>query len=134
MRRLKAFLLAGSLLPIASVVRALDAPSDPAATPEFFEPKVRPILADKCYSCHASEAMGGLRLDSREAMLKGASRGAAVVPGDPDKSILITAIRQTDAKLKMPMGGKLKDSEIEDLVAWVKAGAVWPAGPTTTAN
>jgi len=133
MRRLKAVLLAGSLLPIASVVRALDAPSDPAATPEFFETKVRPILADKCYSCHTSEAMGGLRLDSREAMLKGASRGAAVVPGDPEKSVLITAIRQTDAKLKMPMGGKLKDSEIEDLVAWVKAGAVWPSGPAVTA-
>src|SRR5579863_7306905 len=98
MRRLKAFLLAISLFSIVSVVRALDAPADPAATPEFFETKVRPVLADKCYSCHTSTAMGGLRLDSREAMLKGATRGPAVVPGDPDKSVLITAIRQTDEK------------------------------------
>src|SRR5579863_10680580 len=98
MRRLNALLLAGSLLPIASVVRALDTPTDPAASPDFFETKVRPVLADKCYSCHTSTAMGGLRLDSREAMMKGATRGPAVVPGDPDKSVLITAIRQTDEK------------------------------------
>ncbi len=76
--------------------------------------------------------MGGLRLDSREAMLKGGSRGTALVPGDPDKTLIVTAVRQTDDKLKMPMGGKLKDSEIEDIVAWVKAGAVWPAAPAGT--
>ena len=69
------------------------------------------------------------RLDSREAMLKGGSRGSAVVPGEPDKSLLVEAIRQTNEKLKMPMGGKLKDSEIEDLVAWIKAGATWPTAP-----
>ena len=103
-----------------------------AASPDFFEMKVRPVLANSCYSCHASTAMGGLRLDSREAMMKGGTRGAAVVPGDPDKSLLVTAVRQSDDKLKMPMGGKLKDSEIEDLVAWVKAGAVWPAAPAVT--
>jgi hypothetical protein len=108
----------------------------PASSPDFFEVKVRPVLATSCYSCHTSTAMGGLRLDSREAMLKGGSRGAAVVPGDPDKSVLVQAIRQTDEKLKMPMGGKLKDSEIEDLVAWIKAGAAWPAAaaPLTSAN
>jgi hypothetical protein len=98
-----------------------------AASPDFFETKVRPVLAEKCYACHAATAMGGLRLDSREAMLKGGSRGSAVTPGDPEKSLLVTAIRQADEKLKMPMGGKLKDSEIEDLVAWIKAGAAWPA-------
>src|SRR5450631_3286528 len=127
MRRLKASLLATCLLFLATAVRALDTPSDPAASPDFFETKVRPVLANNCYSCHTSTAMGGLRLDSREAMLKGATRGPAVVPGDPDKSVLITAIRQTDEKLKMPMGGKLTDNEIENFVAWVKAGAVWPA-------
>src|SRR5215471_6498335 len=105
-----------------------------AASPDFFEMKVRPVLANSCYSCHASTAMGGLRLDSREAMMKGGTRGAAVVPGDPDKSLLVTAVRQSDDKLKMPMGGKLKDSEIEDLVAWVKAGAVWPAAPAAVST
>jgi hypothetical protein len=99
------------------------------APPDFFEMKVRPVLANSCYSCHAGTAMGGLRLDSRDAMLKGGSRGAAVIPGDPEKSLLVQAIRQTSEKLKMPMGGKLKDSEIEDLVAWVKAGATWPVTP-----
>ncbi len=67
-------------------------------------------------------------------MLKGGGRGPAIVPGDPEKSLLVKAVRQTDDKLKMPMGGKLKDSEIEDIVAWVKAGAVWPAGTPTAAK
>jgi cytochrome c553/mono/diheme cytochrome c family protein len=98
-----------------------------ADSPDFFETKIRPILADNCYNCHAASALGGLRLDSRDAMLKGGGRGTAIVAGDADKSLLIQAIRQTDEKLKMPMGGKLKDSEIADLAAWVKAGAVWPA-------
>src|SRR5580698_5967866 len=111
----------------------LNAQSTPATAPDYFELKIRPILATNCYSCHTDSALGGLRLDSREAMLKGGSRGPSLVPGDPDKSVLIQAVRQTDPKLKMPMGGKLKDSEIEDLVAWVKAGAVWPSGPATTA-
>jgi len=122
-------------LSVATVTRAISSPSDPASTPEFFETKVRPVLANNCYACHTNSALGGLRLDSREAMLKGGGRGAALVPGDPDKSLLITAVRQTDENLKMPQGGKLKDAELEDLVAWVKAGAVWPAGsaPVTAA-
>src|SRR5580698_674053 len=105
-----------------------------ADSPEFFETKIRPVLANNCYNCHAASALGGLRLDSHEAMLKGGTRGAAIVPGDPDKSLLIQAVRQTDAKLKMPMGGKLKDSEIADLAAWVKAGAVWPANTAPPAS
>jgi len=77
--------------------------------------------------------MGGLRLDSRDGMLKGGGRGAAIVPGDPDKSLLVTAIRQTDENLKMPQGGKLKPEEVDDIVAWVKAGAVWPAAAAAPA-
>jgi hypothetical protein len=112
----------------------LNAQSTPAASPDYFELKIRPLLATNCYSCHTDSALGGLRLDSREAMLKGGSRGPSLVPGDPDKSVLIQAVRQTDPKLKMPMGSKLKSAEVEDLVAWVKAGAVWPksAAPLTT--
>jgi mono/diheme cytochrome c family protein/cytochrome c553 len=109
-------------------------PQSPAASPDFFEAKVRPILAGSCYSCHTNSALGGLRLDSRDAMLKGGGRGPALVPGDPDQSLLVKAVRQTDAKLKMPMGSRLKDAEIEDIVAWVKAGAVWPAGTPTAAK
>jgi len=131
--RSKAPLLVTALA-VATVARALASPSDNAASPDFFETKVRPVLANNCYACHTTSAMGGLRLDSRDAILKGGGRGAAMVPGDPDKSLLITAIRQTDANLKMPQGGKLKDEEVEDIVAWVKAGAVWPASATTTAT
>jgi len=98
-------------------------------TPDFFESHIRPILANNCYSCHAASQLGGLRVDSRDALLKGGKSGPAIAPGEPDKSLLIRAVRQTDPKLKMPMGGKLKDSEVEDLVAWVKAGATWPIVP-----
>jgi hypothetical protein len=102
----------------------------PAGSPEFFESKVRPVLANNCYACHTNSKLGDLRLDSRDAMLKGGKRGAAIVPGDPDNSLLIKAIKQ-EGELKMPMGAKLKAAEIDDLVAWVKAGATWPAGATT---
>src|SRR5580704_4861793 len=105
---------------------SLAAQSTNAGSPEFFENKVRPVLATSCYACHTDSALGGLRLDSLEAMTKGGKRGTALVPGSPEQSLLISAIKQTDPKLKMPMGGKLKDQEIADLEAWVKAGAVWP--------
>jgi mono/diheme cytochrome c family protein len=108
-----------------------DATASTAAAPDFFESKIRPILANNCYSCHTNSQLGRLRLDSADAMVKGGSRGPAVKAGDPDASLLITAVRQSDAKLKMPVGGKLKDSEIADLTAWVKAGAVWPKASAT---
>ena len=62
---------------------------------DFFENKVRPIFASSCYDCHDDTAKGGLRVDSKAAFEKGGSRGAAVIPGDPDKSLLIQAVRQT---------------------------------------
>ncbi len=105
-------------------------------SPEFFENKVRPLLVNNCYSCHTNTAMGGLRLDSSEAMAKGgAKHGPAVVPGNPDKSSLVVAIRHADPdpKFRMPMGRKMKDEEVEVLTTWVKAGAVWPkAIPTVS--
>jgi mono/diheme cytochrome c family protein/cytochrome c553 len=99
-----------------------------AAGPEFFENKIRPILANNCYGCHTNSALGGLRLDSLEAMKAGGKRGTSLVPGDAENSLLIKAVKQVDPSLKMPSGGKLKDAEIADLEAWVKAGAVWPKG------
>src|SRR5262245_31798660 len=98
-----------------------------AASPDFFESRVRPVLAADCYDSHSDERMGGLRLDSRDAVLKGGRSGPAIVPGDPDKSLLIQAVRQTSEKLKMPKGGRLKPEEIDALVEWVRAGAAWPA-------
>ena len=102
-----------------------------AASADFFETKIRPVLANNCFGCHTNTAMGGLRLDSRDALLKGGKRGPAIVPGDAGKSRLIIAVQQSDEAMKMPMGNKLKDGEIANLAAWVKAGAVWPESGAT---
>lgn len=96
-----------------------------AADVDFFENKVRPIMANSCYDCHSDEASGGFRLDSKAAFEKGGAHGPEVVPGDPDKSRMILAVEQT-GNLKMPKGGKLTSDEVATLVAWVKSGAKWP--------
>ena len=127
--------IAPAFVALAAMVRAATPPAPASA--DFFETRIRPVLANNCFACHAASQLGGLRVDSREAMLKGGKSGPAVVAGEPDKSLLIQAVRQINPKLKMPMGGKLKDQEVEDLVAWVKAGANWPATAapaTSTAN
>jgi len=106
-------------------------PRDPEGI-EFFEKKIRPVLADKCYSCHSSElrkVKGGLRLDTREGLLKGGESGAAaVVPGDPDHSLLLKAIRYgKDDELKMPPKGPALAPEIlRDFEAWIRRGAPDP--------
>src|SRR5690348_5304254 len=72
---------------------------------DFFESKIRPVLVTECYKCHGAEkTKGGLRLDSRDAILKGGDSGAAIVPGDPDKSLLIESLAHTtkDEALFMP--------------------------------
>ncbi len=102
------------------------------ARPDFFENKVRPVLAENCYDCHTSAEMGGLRVDSRERLLQGGKSGPALMPGDPDKSLLIQAVRQT-GDLKMPKGGKLKPAEVQALTDWVKMGAPWPEAKVTAA-
>src|SRR5499427_9191214 len=105
----------------------------PANSPDFFEAKIRPVLIKNCYSCHTTSQMSGLRVDSQEAITKGGKRGPGIVPGNADGSLLLTAIRQTDAGLKMPIGGKLTDAEISDFAAWIEAGAVWPKSATVNA-
>src|SRR5438067_61152 len=103
-------------------------PPSPAAL-EHFEKKVRPLLASKCWQCHGPEKQkGGLRLDSAAALAKGSDSGPVVLPGNPDKSLLIQAVRQT-GELKMPPKSKLTDREIADLAAWIKEGAAWPGAP-----
>ena len=74
--------------------------------------------------------MGGLRLDSREALLKGGTRGPAIVPGKPAESLLLRAVRQ-DGTLRMPPSGKLKDAEIAALAQWIEMGAPWGPGKIT---
>src|ERR1700722_13315217 len=72
-----------------------------ASGPEFFENRIRPILANNCFGCHTNSALGGLRVDSREALLKGGATGPALIPGDPEKSAMIQAVLQA-GDLKMP--------------------------------
>ncbi|MBI3192235.1 MAG: hypothetical protein HYZ36_06170, partial [Pedosphaera parvula] len=90
---------------------------DPAAI-EFFEKSVRPVLAEHCYDCHSAKAQkvkGGLSLDTREGVLKGGDTGPALVPGSPDNSLLIKAIRYTDPDLQMPpKNKKLSPKQIAD--------------------
>ena len=100
-------------------------PSNPDAT-AFFENKVRPVLFDKCLPCHGDKLQqSGLRLDSREAILKGGKRGPTIVPNEPEKSLLVQAIHH-EGELKMPPTGKLPDAEIAALTEWVSIGAPFP--------
>jgi hypothetical protein len=126
--------LSGAIVTIATsvpMVRAGDPPPggpklDPAEE-EFFEARVRPVLAEHCLECHGAEkSKGGLRLDGRASMLKGGDGGPAVVPGKPEQSALVDAIRY-DGEVQMPPKGKLKDADIAALTDWVKRGAPWPS-------
>jgi cytochrome c553 len=100
-----------------------------AAQIEFFEKQVRPVLVTHCQRCHGPDKQkGGLRLDSRAAMLSGGDSGPAMVAGKPDASTLIKAIRYNDA-IQMPPSKKLADEHIAALTTWVKMGAPWPPAP-----
>ena len=94
---------------------------------EFFEKRVRPVLATNCYACHAADKQfGALRLDSRESLLKGGQSGPAAIPGKPDESLLINAVRHEGPK--MPLGGKLSAPDVAALEEWVRKGLPWPEG------
>jgi mono/diheme cytochrome c family protein len=117
-----------ALLAGAAAFFPLTAHADaPAGGTEFFENKIRPILVKNCYPCHSSQApklKGGLSLEYRETILKGGENGPAIVPGKPDESLLIKAVRYEDPDLQMPpRDKKLSEAQIADLVAWVKMGA-----------
>ncbi len=103
----------------------------------IFVNKVRPVLEQKCFSCHTSDERGGLRLDSRERVLKGGKRGPAVIPGNPEQSLIIAALRHEREDLRMPRNAaKLSDAEIQGFVEWIQAGAEWAnaAAPITIAR
>ena len=104
---------------------------------DFFEARIRPVLLKYCVDCHgAKKQEGGLRLDSRDAWMRGGDRGEAIIAGEPDKSLLIQAVRHDDPDLQMPPDNKrLTATEIADLEAWVQRGAADPrresAAPTS---
>lgn len=97
------------------------------AQEDFFESRIRPLLAAKCLECHGPDNQeGGLRIDSRAALLKGSETHPVVVPGDPSKSSLLTAVNQT-TDLKMPPDEKLSNDQVAALREWIKMGLPWPA-------
>jgi hypothetical protein len=122
--------LRASSKPLLGLLLASRAFAQAGSTPDFFESKVRPILATNCYACHANSQLAGLRLDSRAAMLKGGQSGPSLVPGDPDRSLLIQAVRQT-GELKMPKGGKLKKEEVDALVESPPNPGLMSSGPSS---
>ena len=110
---------------------AVPAVKTEASQRDFFESRIRPVLAQQCFICHTNSKSGGLRLDSRDDILKGGKSGPAIVPGDAEKSLLIAAIKHS-GELKMPKGAaKLTDGQIIDITTWVKDGAFWPVETTT---
>ena len=129
------------LLPVMLIGLASAQPPAPPDTQgtAFYERRIRPLLAKRCYQCHSGQAdkpQGGLRLDGRMGWLRGGDSGPAVVPGDPEKSLLIRAVRYRGPGVQMPPVGKLPEAEIAALIAWVRMGAPGPAveaasGPTS---
>jgi hypothetical protein len=97
---------------------------------DFFEAKVRPLLAANCYQCHGDKKQeSDLRLDLRAAAMKGGADGPVIVPGQPDKSLLVQAVRY-QGDTKMPPKKRLPPESVETLATWVKLGAPWPDSPS----
>ena len=102
----------------------------------FFEEKIRPVLAAKCYKCHSERARkikGKLKLDSREAILKGGSEGPSVILGKPDESLMIIALRHQDG-WDMPPEEKLPDAVVADFAKWIAEGAYFPTAVPAKAD
>src|SRR3954469_7714761 len=150
MRRMRFVVLLAALLSpeyVAQAAQSDQQPGTPQANAEgvaFFEKKIRPVLSASCYKCHSATSeklKGGLKVDSRDALLRGGESGPAVVPGKPDESPLIHAVRYDHDDLQMPPKQKLPESAVADLAKWVEMGAPWspsekivgPAGTTGAA-
>ena len=95
---------------------------------QFFESKIRPLLVNNCHECHGNEKhKGNLQLNSRKTILRGGDSGAAIVPGNPAKSLLIEAVKYTNSDLEMPPKKKLGKQAVADLSEWIRLGAPWPS-------
>jgi hypothetical protein len=127
---LRLFPLFASVVLVAAPVRGIESAALDKTKIEFFEKKIRPILADNCYKCHSTESgksKGGLTLDTRDAMLRGGKNGEILTPGDPAKSRMLVAVSYDDPDLQMPpKGEKLSAQQIADLTEWIKMGAPDP--------
>lgn len=128
------WLMAGSLLAVWRT-------QADRANEEFFENRIRPVLVEHCYECHSQRATklkGGLRLDDRPALLQGGDSGPAVVPGDPERSLLWRAVARTDPHVSMPPARDgqppLPAETVADLAHWIRQGALFPDSATPTSN
>ena len=132
MKYLSGLLILGGILWAGMVAAPAFGAPPPAATPEqlaFFEKRIRPVIVKECYACHAATAKkirGGLTLDTRAGIRKGGDNGPAVVPGEPNKSRLLKAIKQVRDDLKMPPKKKLSEEVIADFEKWIAMGAPDP--------
>jgi hypothetical protein len=127
--KIRSVILGASLLLGASSLRVEAA--DSTAGIEFFEARIRPVLMDVCVECHgAKKQKGDLRLDSRAGWMKGGASGPVIIPGKPDDSLLITAVRYWDKNLQMPPKEPLDAREVNDFIEWVKLGAPDPRTET----
>ncbi len=121
-----------ALRPVIALALAFAAPAGGRAAPadEFFETRVRPVLAERCFKCHSDKAgksQGGLKLDSRAALLAGGDSGPAVVAGKPADSALMKAVRRADDTVSaMPPDGAITAAQVKDLDKWIADGANFP--------
>jgi hypothetical protein len=115
------------LLGFAAIPAVMAASLSPEQS-DFFEKQIRPIFANRCYECHSvnKKTKGGLALDTAEAVLKGGDSGPALVAGDPEKSLMIEAVRYKNHDLQMPPKRQLSEDEVKVLETWVKMGAPDP--------
>ncbi|MEN9675360.1 MAG: hypothetical protein RIS76_1256 [Verrucomicrobiota bacterium] len=123
-RLLAALVAAGAVLG----VNAAESGPTPAQT-EFFEKRIRPLLVESCHRCHSAGAdplKAGLRLDSRNGLLKGGESGAVVIPGHPEQSRLVEALTWENPDLQMPPRRRLTAAQVADVAAWIRDGAPWP--------
>ncbi|HEY5315613.1 MAG TPA: DUF1549 domain-containing protein, partial [Pirellulales bacterium] len=121
--------LLGGLLVALSSAAAWAEPPAPAAEVEFFERKIRPVLAEHCLQCHSEKQVkGGLRLDSREGWVTGGDSGPAVIPGKPADSPMLQALHYDPNFVQMPPKGRLSAEVVANFERWVAHGAVDPRG------
>src|SRR4051794_25223871 len=116
------------------ILAAARASADDEPGVAFFESKIRPVLVEQCQKCHGEKKQrGGLRLDSKAAVLKGGETGPALVPGKAEQSLLVRALRHQEPK--MPPDGKLPEAVVADFVKWIDMGAPDPRdGKTVVAG
>jgi hypothetical protein len=118
-----------ALLPLLGSARADD------SRETLFELRIRPVLTTVCLPCHGGKKTeSGLKVDSRESLLRGGDRGAAIVPGDPARSLLVRALRRSDDDLKMPPKERLPQEVVSAFAQWISGGAVWPSAGTERAD